>query len=129
MKEIKVLKRKIEAGADFVLTQPIYELKPYIEFIDEYKRTYGEISIPILTGILPLVSERHASFLQHEVPGINIPEGIFQKINTYDGNKSEVGIKIAIELIEELKPFSQGVYIMPAFYRYDYAAEIIEAIQ
>jgi len=83
---------------------------------------------PLLVGILPLVSTRHASFLHHEVPGISIPETIRTRLEDAKENAAAEGIKIAIELVEEMRPFIQGIYLMPPFNRFDYAAEIIEAV-
>ncbi len=128
-REIKVLQRKIKSGADFALTQAIYETDPLDHFITLYEDEYGKIPIPILVGILPLASDRHAAFLHQEVPGINIPENIHQRMRAAAPEGAREGIRIAIELIEQLKTRAQGIYLMPAFNRFDHAAEIIESIQ
>ena len=80
-------------------------------------------------GVLPLYSSRHAAFLHNEVPGIIIPEDTRQRIEAAGENAPQEGVRIAAELVEAIKPWGQGIYIMPAFSRYDLAAEIIEAIQ
>src|SRR5512146_2355378 len=72
--EVKNLHRKIKAGADFFLTQPIYVADDAHRLLEAYEARYGKLEKPILVGILPLVSARHTSFLHHEVPGIFIPE-------------------------------------------------------
>ncbi|MEN6481935.1 MAG: bifunctional homocysteine S-methyltransferase/methylenetetrahydrofolate reductase [Anaerolineaceae bacterium] len=126
--EIRNLHRKILAGADFILTQPIYDAAKVENFLKIYRDTHGELQIPMLVGILPLVTARHAAFLHHEVPGIVIPDLIMKKMEDSGDKAASAGIKIAIELIESLKNLTQGTYIMPAFNRFDYAAEIIESV-
>ena len=133
-KEIKTLKRKLDNGADFLLTQPVYDPAKAQNFIQQAKDTLGDFSTPILVGVLPLASVRHAIFLNQEVPGIQIPDSYLQLMEKAEasGKKAEkvkTGIKIATELIENMRSFVQGVYLMPAFHRYDVAAEIVEAIR
>ncbi len=127
--EIKNLIRKIKAGADFALTQPVFQPEVVKSFLKIAADMLGNLDIPILVGILPLANIRHANFLDHEVPGIIIPENVLTRMKNANEPSCEEGVKIAIELVEELKPDIQGVYIMPAFSRYDQAADIIEAIK
>jgi len=127
-REIKVLQRKVKNGADFVLTQAIYETGPLDQFASLYEEQYGKIPIPVLVGVLPLASDRHAAFLHQEVPGIHIPEQISQRMRDAGTEGAREGIRIAIELISALKTRAQGIYLMPAFNRFDHAAEIIENI-
>ncbi|HVP21979.1 MAG TPA: bifunctional homocysteine S-methyltransferase/methylenetetrahydrofolate reductase, partial [Anaerolineaceae bacterium] len=127
--EIKNLCKKMEAGADFILTQPIYDPALVSSFLETFQKQCGTLTTPMLVGILPLASARHAAFLNHEVPGIVIPEAMIERMKQAGENGARAGIKIAIELISQIRPFVQGVYIMPAFNRFDYAAEIIEAVK
>jgi homocysteine S-methyltransferase len=128
--EIKNLKRKLKAGTDFFLTQPIYESEKAKMFLDRFAEENGSpLDKPIFVGILPLVSVKHANFLHNEVPGIVIPEETLQRMNQSGDQGSREGIKIAVELIEQIKEWGQGVYIMPQFHRYDLVAEIIEAVK
>jgi len=126
-KESANLRRKLEAGADFILTQPLFETDTAFDFIREYENQYGLLQVPILAGILPLFSTRHAAFLHNEVPGINIAEGTHQRMRQAGDNAPLEGVMIARELIEEVKALASGIYLMPAFSRYDLAAEIIES--
>jgi methionine synthase I (cobalamin-dependent)/5,10-methylenetetrahydrofolate reductase len=128
-REIKVLRRKIASGANFALTQPVYQPGKAHEFLKMYADQYGELEIPLLVGILPLFSPRHAAFLHNEVPGIVIPDAIRARIEHAGENAAREGILISIELIEQIKAWGQGIYIMPAFNRYDLAADIIEGVQ
>ncbi|WP_299028508.1 bifunctional homocysteine S-methyltransferase/methylenetetrahydrofolate reductase [uncultured Thermanaerothrix sp.] len=127
--EIKNLRRKLRAGADFVMTQPVFDPVAARAFLDRVHTALGEFSVPVLVGILPLVSERHAAFLHHEVPGISIPSTIRQRIAAGGDKAARVGIEIAIELALAAKTFAHGIYLMPAFSRFDYAAEIIENVR
>jgi homocysteine S-methyltransferase len=125
-REMKVLQRKVKNGADFALTQPVYQPERAQEFMDRYTDTYGPLEIPILVGILPLFSSRHAAFLHHEVPGITITEHIRQRVEKAGDGAPQEGVQISCELIEAIKLWGQGIYLMPAFGRYDLVAEILE---
>ena len=124
--ELKNLRRKLKAGADFILTQPIYHPALVTDFLQSYESEYGELSIPLIVGLLPLASARHAAFLQAEVPGIEIPQETRDLMNASGDQGASTGIRLTIDLISQIKPFAQGIYLMPAFQRYDYAAEIID---
>jgi methionine synthase / methylenetetrahydrofolate reductase(NADPH) len=128
-REIKVLRRKIANGANFALTQPVYDPERASSFLRLYEEQFGKLELPLLVGILPLYSVRHAAFLHNEVPGIVIPEPIRVRIEAARENAPVEGIKIAVELAEDIKEWGQGIYIMPAFGRYDLAAEIVEAVR
>jgi homocysteine S-methyltransferase len=126
-RELKVLRRKLANGADFALTQPIFSPKDAENFIKSCTDEIEDFDLPLIVGILPLANERHASFLHNELPGVSIPEEHRNRIEQAEDKQAE-GIKIAIELIEQIKPWVDGVYIMPPFRRYEIAAEIIEKV-
>jgi methionine synthase I (cobalamin-dependent)/5,10-methylenetetrahydrofolate reductase len=125
--EIKNLRRKLRSGVDFLLTQPIFDAAPAGSFLKRCQDELGDLP-PVLVGYLPLANARHATFLHHEVPGINIPENILARMEKFPDDGPKVGIEITVELIRQTKSFSQGAYLMPAFGRYDYIADIIEKI-
>jgi methionine synthase I (cobalamin-dependent)/5,10-methylenetetrahydrofolate reductase len=127
--EVKNLHRKIKAGTDFFLTQPSYRSEDGPKLIEIYEAKYGKFDKPILVGVLPLVSARHVNFLHHEVPGIFIPEETRQRIEAAGEEGVKAGVEIAAELIDQLKTWAGGVYIMPQFNKFDMVAEIIEAIR
>jgi len=127
--ESKNLSRKIHSGADFFLTQPIFDCKHAKESIKMMREKAGNSKINILVGILTLVTDRHANFLHHEVPGISIPDRTMLRMQKAGGLAAQTGIKIAVELIQELKNDVEGIYLMPAFNRFDYASEIVETIR
>jgi len=128
-REIKNLHRKVKAGTDFFITQPIYRTEDGPSLLEKYEAKYGKLDKPVLAGILPLVSVRHANFLHNEVPGIFIPEETRKRVEEAGESGAKVGVEVAVELIEQLKAWAGGVYIMPQFHKFDMVAEIIEAIQ
>jgi homocysteine S-methyltransferase len=126
-REIKVLRRKIESGADFALTQPVFDLVAAQAFIARYEAEHGPLTLPLLAGVLPLYNARHADFLHNEVPGITIPEDIRQRMHSAGEKGPQEGIAMAGDLIRQLRAFAHGIYLMPPFDRYDLAAEVVEA--
>jgi len=127
--EFKNLGRKVKAGADYFLTQPIYRAEDGEGFLAKYALQQGELNRPVFVGILPLVSVKHANFLNHEVPGISIPREAIARMEAAGEDAAKVGVDLAVELIEKIKPWAQGIYIMPQFHRYDLVAEIIERVK
>lgn len=129
-REIKTLRKKIEAGADFCLTQPIYDIAGAREFLRRYADEYGKLELPMLAGVLPLANTRHAEFLHNEVPGITLTDEIRERMRRAgeEGGRAE-GLRIAQELWLELTEFAQGVYIMPPFSRYELVAELIDSVR
>ncbi len=127
-KEVRVLHKKIMAGADFALTQPIYETAPVEAFVERYQALYGPLRLPLLAGVLPLYSDRHAAFLHNEVPGIIIPEATRQRMAAAGANGAAEGVRLAQDLLGKLRGLVQGAYLMPPFGRYDLAAEVLDSI-
>ncbi|GIL15194.1 MAG: bifunctional homocysteine S-methyltransferase/methylenetetrahydrofolate reductase [Chloroflexota bacterium] len=128
-REIKTLRKKIEAGADFCLTQPIFEPHRAREFLKRYADEFGKLELPMFAGVLPLASSRHAEFLHNEVPGITLTDEIRERMRRAGDNGRAEGLNIARELWSELMEFAQGVYIMPAFGRYETVAELLEMVK
>ncbi len=122
-REMNRLKRKVAAGADLVMTQPVYDPR----HLDRLLAAMEGLGVPVLVGILPLSSSRNAEFLHKEVPGMQIPDAIrerMRKAGKGDDARRE-GIAIACEALEALRERVAGAYIMPPLGRYDMAAEII----
>ena len=125
--EARNLRRKVRAGADFFVTQPIYQTGDGAAVLSRYEDQFGKLERPVLVGILPLVSLKHAVFLNHEVPGISIPDVTMRRMERAGEQAHQEGVKIAVELIHEIKSWAQGVYLMPQFSRFDLIADIIDA--
>jgi methionine synthase / methylenetetrahydrofolate reductase(NADPH) len=123
--EIERFKRKLEAGADFVMTQPIYQKSDLADFFE----VFGNCPVPLLVGIMPLHSFRHAEYLHNEVPGISIPEHIRTKMNEAQDQGATVGLELAMALIEEIRPLCQGIYLVPSFGRYDDMCSLLNRIK
>jgi methionine synthase / methylenetetrahydrofolate reductase (NADH) len=123
--EIEYVKRKLEAQPHFVMTQPVYELDCWKRFVD---RLRGLTQIPILIGILPLQSFRHAEFLHNEVPGIAVPEWIRRRMHEAGNEGQRVGVELARTLLAECKGMANGVYLMPSFGRYENCLEVLEGV-
>jgi len=128
-KEISTLHRKIQAGVDFILTQPVFEPQKAEFFLDQYSAEYGNLDIPLMMGILPLFNLRHTLFLDNEVPGIAIPEDIQARISQAGAGSADEGVRIAVDLIDQIRPYASGIYLMPAFNRYDLAVQVVDQIR
>ena len=121
--------RKVDAGAGFVLSQPLFEASTFSRLREVYERETGEpLVVPVLAGVLPIVTARHAEFLHNEVPGIVIPTEVRNRLASAGGEASREGIAVAVELVSALlEAGAAGIYVMPQFGRYDLAAEVVEA--
>ena len=128
-REMRNLRRKVQAGADFILTQPVFLPEQAEGFLTQFAEQYGELEVPVLAGVLPLVSARHAAFLHNEVPGVEIPEAIQRRVQAAGVSAPQEGVRIAVELVERMRPWAGGIYLMPAFNRYDLAAEVVEQVK
>jgi methionine synthase / methylenetetrahydrofolate reductase (NADH) len=128
-RECRLLKRKADAGARFLLSQPLYDAGQLAHLRRSYERVEGEpLGVPVLAGVLPLVTARHAEFLDNEVPGIEIPRAVRARLSAAGVDAARVGVAMAVELVGELRSAgADGVYVMPQFGRYDLAAEVVEA--
>ena len=127
-REVKLFRKKIVCGADFAVTQPVFDVSGAQRFMQRYADDYGEIPIPIIAGVLPPASLRNAEFLHNEVPGIALPEWVLERMRGASDERRE-GIRIAQEALEQLRALVQGAYVMPMLGRYDSAAEVIEAVK
>jgi methionine synthase / methylenetetrahydrofolate reductase (NADH) len=125
------LERKLDAGAHLVMTQPLYSVGQVEAMLEEAHRRFGPggFPVPVLLGVLPLVSTRHAEFLHNEVPGITIPDGSRAAMRAAGERGSEVGIEMADRLLAEMEGEVAGTYIMPSFGRYEQCAELVRRIR
>jgi len=126
-RELSLLRKKIRNGADFALTQPIFNPSAAKEFIEAYEKKYHEPIIPIVAGIQPLYSIGNAEFLHNEVPGIDIPVSLRQRMQQAPDQQQE-GVAIAQEILEEIRPLVRGVYMIPVFGRYDLVADVLDML-
>jgi homocysteine S-methyltransferase len=121
---------KLDAGAHLVMTQPIYSRDQWERFMEHASKRWGDrLPKPVLLGILPLHTSRHAEFLHNEVPGITIPDRVREAMARAGDRGAEVGMEMAIELLAEMRPLVEGTYIMPSFGRYELGAELVRRLR
>ncbi len=125
-KEVRRLEEKVKAGAEYIMTQPVYDPKTLERFLGMIKH----LETPVLVGILPLYSHKNAEFLHYEVPGMSIPEEIRERMRKAgSGDEARtVGVRIAQEALLAARELVQGTYIMPPFNKVDLAVRVIEAL-
>ncbi|MEO3947543.1 bifunctional homocysteine S-methyltransferase/methylenetetrahydrofolate reductase [Gorillibacterium sp. CAU 1737] len=125
-KAVQRVEKKIEAGAHFFMTQPVYD-PAKIEKLYEATR---HLDAPIFIGIMPLMSERNAEFLHHEVPGIRIPEETRLRMRGKSGEEGRLeGVAIAKEMAEAAVRYFKGIYLMTPMLFSGMTAEITRYIQ
>ncbi|MFW6208472.1 MAG: bifunctional homocysteine S-methyltransferase/methylenetetrahydrofolate reductase [Spirochaetota bacterium] len=123
-KEIEHTFRKAEAGAEFFITQPVFDVALLEFFLEKIKPT----GVPVIAGIWPLSSYRNALFLDNEVPGVSIPKEIQERMRRHTEKDAaiEEGILIAREIIEAIRPHIAGVQVSPPFGRLETALRVLE---
>lgn len=125
--EIKRFRYKIEAGADYAITQPIYNLETYLQFMEEL----GPVDIPVIMGIWPLVSLRNAEFLRNEVPGVDVPDWVVEEMRLAGDSKEDAlkrGIEIAHKTMSEAKGVVAGFQVSAPFNKVEVALEVIRGL-
>ena len=122
--EIEKYQRKIEAGAQFLMTQPIYELAPLERFLERV----GKPPIPMLLGCIPLHSSRHAEYLHNEVPSIVVPDHVRARMRAAGEHGHQEGLLLSQELLAEARSLVQGVYLMPSYGRYDVVSALTQML-
>ena len=123
-RELRRLEDKKLAGAELVMTQPVYDPRTLERFLDDA----APLGLPVMVGILPLASHRNAEFLHNEVPGMGIPAEYRErmaKVGSGPAARAE-GIRIAQEALGAVKHRVQGAYVMPPFNRVDAAIAVLE---
>ena len=130
-KEAGRLNAKLANGAHFIMTQPIYNADIWTRFTQTYEGLYGPIPTPVLIGILPLQSFKHASFLHNEVPGISLTEDSLERMRRAGKQGRQAGVEMGRELLLELQsaPYVRGVYLMPSFGRYETACQVLDVLK
>jgi len=128
-REIARLASKVEAGAEYVMTQPVFDHEVMNRFLERVRREIGE-KFPVVMGILPLASFRNAEFLHNEVPGMRIPDEIrarMKQAGFADAARAE-GVAIACEMAGAFRDRIGGIYIMPPFNRFDVAVAVLQGL-
>ena len=124
-REIERMRRKVEAGARWLQTQPVYDLA----LLDRFLERAGGVPVPVLVGVMPLHSFRHAEFLHNEVPGITIPDDVRARLREAGDQALRTGIEMAQRLVHEVRRRYAGAYLMPSFGRFEVVAEVLDALR
>jgi len=124
-REIERMRRKLETGARWFQTQPVYDLALLDRFLDRA----GGSPIPVVVGVLPLHSFRHAEFLHNEVPGISIPDPVRARLKEAGDRALRVGIDMARDLVQAIRQRYAGAYLMPSFGRFEVVAEVLDVLR
>ena len=128
--EIDRLAGKVEAGAHLIMTQPIYATAQWDRFMERASARWGDrLPLPVLFGVLPLHTARHAEFLHNEVPGITIPDDVRAAMHAAGDRGAEVGLEQSLELLASMRAHVDGTYIMPSFGRYEQSAELVRRVR
>jgi 5,10-methylenetetrahydrofolate reductase len=121
---------KVEAGAEYAITQPVFDAAQLFRFLDHIERE--GLRIPIIAGIWPLVSARNAEFLANEVPGVIVPEAVIERMRRASalGKEEgvEEGIRIAQEMLAEALPRIQGVQVSAPFGKVPLALRVFDVL-
>ncbi len=128
-REIATLQKKMANGADFALGQAVFEPGRIEMFYKRYEELVGEpLKLPVLMGLMPIYSLKHAQFLHNEIPGISIPNAIMKRIEDAGENAATEGVHIAQELLLDMRGLVGGAYIIPAFGHYELVADVINSL-
>ncbi len=126
--EIRRFEWKVEAGAEYAITQPVYDTKQLRDFLKRIEHC----RIPIIAGIFPLVSYRNAEFMHNEVPGVNVTPEILERMRKASAISKEAakeeGLRIARESLLEIRDLIQGVQVSAPFGNVKYALQVFEVL-
>ncbi len=123
--EVAKMERKVEAGADMVFTQPVFEMRT----LEQFLKRISHLKIGVMVGVIPLRSHKHADFLHNEVPGMRIPEAIRTRMRNAGETAARTGVGIAMDFLREAKSAVAGVYMMPPFRKYHVIDELLSVLR
>jgi len=123
-RELRRTREKVEAGAEFVITQPVFETAPLLSFVEQIH----DLKIPVIAGIWPLASYRNAEFMKNEVPGVIVPDDVMKRMAGADTKEAQLeeGIQIARESVEKIRAYVQGIQVSAPFGNVSTAIAVIE---
>jgi homocysteine S-methyltransferase len=125
--EVRRFRYKVEAGAEFAITQPVFDAAELAAFLERI----AEFRIPILAGVTPLESLRHAEFMANEVPGVHVPDAVVERMRRAEvaGRAAEEGLTIAREIVAAIRPMVQGIQISTAAGAVQSALAVMQAVE
>jgi homocysteine S-methyltransferase len=119
--EVDRVRRKIDAGADVLMTQQIYSS----EILESFLERLGPINVPLLVGIMPLQSSKHAEFIHNELAGVFVPGDVRERMRLAGESGIAEGIAQSRDLLEAVRPMCAGVYLIPSFGRFEVVGELV----
>jgi homocysteine S-methyltransferase len=124
-RELRRTREKAEAGAEFIITQPVFSTKPLLDFLDAIQ----DLKIPVIAGIWPLASYRNAEFMKNEVPGVIVPDEIMDRMAKADTKEAQrqTGIDIARESVERIRDRVSGIQVSAPFANVSTALAVIKS--
>lgn len=123
--ELDRFRQKIDGGAQFAFTQPLFDpgtLEDFLSAVAAFCR------IPILVGILPLRSAKHSEFIHNEIPDMFVPEDVRDRMRNSGTEGAKIGVEIAQKFLLDTKPMVQGAYLMPPFNKFEMATEVMSVL-
>ena len=123
-REYRRLCEKAEAGADFVITQPVFDIEALLSFV----RRISHLHLPLIAGIWPLTSLKNAQFMKTEVPGVSVPDAVIRRMASSEDRDAQrrIGIEIARESIAAIRSAVQGVQVSAPFGNVGHALKVLE---
>jgi homocysteine S-methyltransferase len=123
-RELDRFRRKVEAGAEFAITQPVFDPDALLRFLDEVQA----YNIPIIAGIWPLISYRNAAFMRNEVPGVIVPDAVMDRMASVESREGQLaaGIEIASESVARIRDRVAGIQVSAPFGRIETSLAVIE---
>lgn len=125
--EIRRFEWKVKAGAEFAITQPVFDVSKLLDFLIRIKHT----RIPIIAGIWPLVSLRNAEFMNNEVPGVSVPGEVIERMRAAKSKEDalNVGITLAKEMVLRIKDYVEGIQVSAPMGKVQHALEVLEVLK
>jgi len=124
-KAVQRLEKKIASGADYIMTQPVYDR----ELIANIAKATSHLDIPVFIGVMPLASGRNAEYLHNEVPGIQLSDEVRLRMKGLEGEAGRAeGVAIAKELLDAATEHFNGIYLMTPFMFYDMSVQLLEYV-
>lgn len=123
-RELDRFRQKVEAGAEFAITQPVFDPDALLRFLDRVQ----QYEIPIMAGIWPLASLRNATFMKNEVPGVVIPDWVMEKMASVSGRDDQLkmGVEIARQAVERVRDRVAGIQVSAPFGKAEIALAVID---
>jgi homocysteine S-methyltransferase len=125
--EIRRFEWKVKAGAEYAITQPVFDVDKLLAFLERIKH----IRIPIIAGVWPLISLRNAEFMNNEVPGVSVPIGIIERMRAAKSKEDALneGIAMAREMVLQIKDHVEGVQVSAPMGKVNYALEVLDILK